>query len=141
MFHVAGNAYLLSSMSSFRTAPKPMCTKGRACMSESFLFQLSLTTDGQLYMNQKKKFRELKTTNGVGNYATWESAVMGFGAVGELKALRQQIRAAGKTPEPPIIAGPRPRKVEGFAWDSRVNAYIVPFPGMHSCLLHYACDC
>lgn len=59
---------------------------------------------------------------------------MGFGAVDDLKALRQQIRAAGKALEPPIIAGPRPRKVEGFAWDNRLSAYIVPFPGKHSLL-------
>eukprot|EP00884_Botryococcus_braunii_P005385 jgi/Botrbrau1/14848/Bobra.0326s0002.1 len=65
----------------------------------------------------------------VGNYATWESAVMGIGAQTELAELRKAVKRAGSFPGAPPVAGPKPRKVDTYAWEPRVGAYIIPFLG------------
>lgn len=60
------------------------------------------------------------------NYATWESAVHGFGSADTLRQLRRK-RQNGRTGHKP--AGPRLRPPQGGSYDARIGAYVVPFPG------------
>ncbi|KAG1677801.1 hypothetical protein FOA52_008565 [Chlamydomonas sp. UWO 241] len=61
------------------------------------------------------------------HYATWESAVLGIGSVGELRALRK----AAKSGPPLAPAGPRPKIPSGveFVRHPAVSSHAVPFPG------------
>ena len=65
------------------------------------------------------------------NYATWESAVHGFGSADALRRLRRkrQVRSSAHKP-----AGPKLRPPQGGAFDARIGAYVVPFPGKSTCL-------
>lgn len=66
------------------------------------------------------------------HYATFESAVHGFGAQDELRALRRRFN--GVHPDvPPLpalpLVGPKPRRRDGLFWDERVRSYALPFVG------------
>ena len=63
------------------------------------------------------------------NYATWESAVCGFASAHSLRKLRKQVRASGKDYPPPRLVGPKLMPPAGAAYDPRIGAYVVPFPG------------
>ena len=68
------------------------------------------------------------------NYATWESAVHGFGSANALRQLRRkrQVRRPAHKP-----AGPKLRPPQGGAFDSRIDAYVVPFPGKSNPAEHH----
>lgn len=59
------------------------------------------------------------------HYATYESAVQGFGSVDELRKLRKQIKRkpAQSLASNKLKIATRPQ------WDSRVSRWILPFPG------------
>ena len=66
------------------------------------------------------------------HYATFESAVHGFGAQDELRALRRRFN--GVHPDvPPLpalpLVGPKPRRRDGLFWDERTHSYALPFVG------------
>ena len=66
------------------------------------------------------------------HYATFESAVHGFGAADELRALRRRFK--GAHPDvPPLpalpLVGPKPRRRDGLFWDERTRSYALPFVG------------
>ncbi|EDQ91000.1 uncharacterized protein MONBRDRAFT_18216 [Monosiga brevicollis MX1] len=58
------------------------------------------------------------------HYATYESAVHGFGSAEELRALRKRMPKVNV----PVV-GPRGPKSSLPRFDQRVNAYALPFPG------------
>jgi short subunit dehydrogenase-like uncharacterized protein len=61
------------------------------------------------------------------NYATWESAVMGFSAAANLRQLRRSARKQEAGALKP--AGPKLQPPPGISYDARVGTNIVPFPG------------
>ena len=65
------------------------------------------------------------------NYATWESAVMGFASAGNLRQLRRSMRKqdSAVTLKP---AGPKLLSPPGLSYDERVGSWVVPFPGIPS---------
>ena len=69
----------------------------------------------------------------VGHFPTWQCAVMGFGASGELRALRK--RARGALPVP-VIAGPKMGVRRG--WHQRAELpgrHAYPFPGSDASII------
>lgn len=63
-----------------------------------------------------------------GHFPTYESAVYGFAAAGELRALRKKAAATqGKVDLK--VPGPKPPRQSGMAYDSRFAAYTFPFMG------------
>ena len=60
------------------------------------------------------------------NYATWESAVHGFGSANTLRQLRRKRQAHRSSHKP---AGPKLKPPQGGSFDARIGAYVVPFPG------------
>eukprot|EP01023_Acetabularia_acetabulum_P048958 TRINITY_DN5198_c0_g1_i5.p1 TRINITY_DN5198_c0_g1~~TRINITY_DN5198_c0_g1_i5.p1 ORF type:complete len:414 (-),score=54.90 TRINITY_DN5198_c0_g1_i5:864-2105(-) len=62
------------------------------------------------------------------NYATWESAVQGFGSYKNLKNLRVKAKQDGLI-SPINVPGPKPPKSPQMQYDKRLSAWIFPFPG------------
>lgn len=64
----------------------------------------------------------------VGNYATWESAVYGFGSVRNLRALRKKLAEKYAAHPIPVYGCSKPPKGP-FAWSEFMNRWCLPFPG------------
>eukprot|EP01026_Neomeris_dumetosa_P063679 TRINITY_DN6047_c0_g2_i9.p1 TRINITY_DN6047_c0_g2~~TRINITY_DN6047_c0_g2_i9.p1 ORF type:complete len:279 (-),score=26.34 TRINITY_DN6047_c0_g2_i9:248-1084(-) len=62
------------------------------------------------------------------NYATWESAVQGFGSYKNLKRIRNKAKEEGQI-IPLKVPGPKPAKQPQAKYDERVKAWVFPFPG------------
>lgn len=63
------------------------------------------------------------------HYATYESAVHGFGSADELRAIRKKYNALH--PETAAIPsfGAKPKRHDGLYWDARTGSYAFPFMG------------
>mmetsp|Transcript_10472 Transcript_10472/g.26626 ORF Transcript_10472/g.26626 Transcript_10472/m.26626 type:complete len:425 (+) Transcript_10472:117-1391(+) len=64
-----------------------------------------------------------------GHFPTWQCAVLGVAAAGELRALRTKMKDEGKSPAPPAIPGPKPSRSAGARFSKTVNAWALPFIG------------
>mmetsp|Transcript_1486 Transcript_1486/g.2621 ORF Transcript_1486/g.2621 Transcript_1486/m.2621 type:complete len:426 (-) Transcript_1486:380-1657(-) len=64
-----------------------------------------------------------------GHYPTWQCAVLGVAAAGELRALRAKVKREGKGPPQPAIPGPRPSKSAGARFSKAMSAWALPFIG------------
>eukprot|EP01025_Chloroclados_australasicus_P062016 TRINITY_DN8144_c0_g1_i6.p1 TRINITY_DN8144_c0_g1~~TRINITY_DN8144_c0_g1_i6.p1 ORF type:complete len:415 (+),score=37.65 TRINITY_DN8144_c0_g1_i6:171-1415(+) len=63
-----------------------------------------------------------------GNYATWESAIQGFGSYESLKRLRSKAKKDGLI-HVTSIPGPKPPKQSQARYDKHLSSWIFPFPG------------
>jgi hypothetical protein len=90
---------------------------------------LKLFDDAKVLATNVQSFLQiLSGPSGVaGNFATYESAVHGFGSVNELKSIRRQL----KQKEPVELVHPgKGKKISQFpTFNPKVKKWVVPFPG------------
>jgi hypothetical protein len=71
-----------------------------------------------------------------GHYATFESAVHGFGSAGELRSLRSAFaKAHPEVARLPTFGAPAPRRSGLFWYSPAVSRYCVPFMGADAAIL------
>jgi len=63
-----------------------------------------------------------------GHVTTFDAAVHGFGAVGELRAIRSQLKEKHPPSNLPVI-GPKLQRQAGSFYEDRLGCYGLPFPG------------